>query len=398
MDAFKNPFAPGAGTQPPELAGRDRVLNDAEIALERTRARVAARSEILVGLRGVGKTVLLNRIREMATERGFATALVEARERAALPEILIPVLRKLLLRFDSSAALREKTKFGLRVLKSFMERFRAKISLAELGEIELGVEAERGMADSGDLQSDLTDVLVTVAEAASESNTQICLLIDELQYLNEQELSALIMALHQINQRSLPLLMIGAGLPLILGLTGRSKSYAERLFAFPPIGPLEFEAVHRALAVPAATQNIHFTEEALERIYGSTKGYPYFVQQWGYEVWNVAAQSPITAEDVERATINAIRQLDDSFFRVRFDRLTKREKDFLFAMVHVGGQQQRSGDIADRLGAKVSSIGPLRSSLIAKGMIYSPAHGDNTFTVPLFDGFLKRQLPRERVQ
>ncbi len=391
MDAFKNPFAPGAGTQPPELAGRERVLHDAEVALERTRARVAARSEVLVGLRGVGKTVLLNRIREMANERGFSTALVEAREKATLPELLIPVLRKVLLRFDTKAVLREKTKLGLRVLKSFMERFRAKIRVAELGDIEFGVEAERGLADSGDLESDLTDVLLSVAEAGAECGTQVCLLIDELQYLSEGDLSALIMALHQINQRNLPLLVIAAGLPLILGLTGRSKSYAERLFAFPRIGALELPAASRALTVPAATQGVFFQDEALSRIYEKTEGYPYFVQQWGYEVWNAAGKSPITVDDVTLATRNAIRQLDESFFRVRFDRLTKREKDFLFAMVDVGGQQQRSGEIADRLGVKVSSIGPLRSSLIAKGMIYSPAHGDNSFTVPLFDGFLKRQ-------
>jgi hypothetical protein len=394
MDPFKNPFAPGAGTQPPELAGRTQILFDAEVALERTKARVAARSEILVGLRGVGKTVLLNRIREMAADRHFESALVEARERSSLPELLVPVLRKLLLRLDAKAELKDKAKFGLRVLKSFMERFRAKIKVGEMGEIELGVSPEPGMADSGDLQSDLTDLLVALAEAAAESKTPVCLLIDELQYLNEVELSALIMAVHQINQRNLPFLMVAAGLPLILGLTGRSKSYAERLFAFPRVGELSKDAAKTALVVPAATQSVAFTDEALDLIYQSTQGYPYFIQQWGYETWNVASQSPIGVDDVQIATEKAIAQLDESFFRVRFDRLTKREKDYLFAMVEVGGSQQRSGDIADKLGVKVSSIGPLRSSLIAKGMIYSPSHGDNAFTVPLFDGFLKRQLTR----
>lgn len=392
MDPFKNPFAPGAGTQPPELAGRQEILREAEIALERTKARVAARSEILVGLRGVGKTVLLNRIREMALEKGFEAVLVEAREKSSLPELLVPALRKLLLRLDSRAAFQEKTKLGLRVLKSFMERFRAKIKVGEVGEIELGVDAERGLGDSGDLQSDLADVLVALAEAAAGANSSVCVLIDELQYFKEQELSALIMAVHQINQRNLPFLLVAAGLPLILGLTGRSKSYAERLFAFPAVGALTFDAANSALSVPVATRQVAFTEESLSKIYQSTKGYPYFIQQWGYEAWNVAAGSPITEADVATATDRAIRQLDDSFFRVRFDRLTKREKDYLFAMVGVGGFQQRSGDIADQLGVKVSSIGPLRSSLIAKGMIYSPSHGDNAFTVPLFDGFLGRQL------
>jgi hypothetical protein len=392
MDATKNPFAPGAGTQPPELAGRSAILHQAEVALERIKARAPARSEILVGLRGVGKTVLLNRIREMAVDRGFEAVLVEAREKTSLPELLVPALRKILLRLDRRASLQEKTKLGLRVLKSFMERFRAKIKIGEVGEIELGVDAERGLADSGDLQSDLSDLLVAVAEAAFASQTQVCLLIDELQYFSESELSALIMAIHQINQRNLPLLMVAAGLPLILGLAGRSKSYAERLFAFPPVGALAAEAAGAALQLPVGTRGVAFSKDALARIYEQTEGYPYFIQQWGYESWNVAPSSPITSADVDAATVRAIQQLDESFFRVRFDRLTKREKDYLFAMVGVGGTQQRSGDIAERLGVRVSSIGPLRSTLIAKGMIYSPAHGDNAFTVPLFEGFLKRQL------
>ena len=391
MDAFRNPFAPGAGTQPPELAGRQEVLRDAEVALERIKARVPARSEILVGLRGVGKTVLLNRIREMAVERGFESVLLEAREKTSLPELLIPAMRKILLRLDSGAALRAKTKLGLRILKSFMERFRAKITVGQLGDIELGVDAERGMADSGDMPSDLTDVLVALAEAAAEANRPVCLLLDELQYFKELELSALIMAVHQINQRNLPFLLVAAGLPLVLGLTGRSKSYAERLFTFPNIGALSMESAKEALSVPTASRNVMFTDEALQAVFRSTQGYPYFIQQWGYEAWNVAAASPITLTDIDTATTKAIRQLDESFFRVRFDRLTKREKDYLFAMVSVGGQQQRSGDIAERLGFKATSIGPLRSSLIAKGMIFSPSHGDNAFTVPLFDGFLRRQ-------
>jgi hypothetical protein len=392
MDPYKNPFAPGAGTQPPELAGREEMLHDAEVALERIKARVPARSEILYGLRGVGKTVLLNRIREMAAEKGFEAVLVEARERTSLPELMIPVLRRLLLRLDSRVALHEATKFGLRVLKSFMEKFRAKIKLGEIGEIELGVQPEPGLADSGDLQNDLADVLIALADAAAASKASICILIDELQYLKEQELSALIIAMHQINQRNLPLLMVGAGLPHILGLLGKSKSYAERLFAFPQVEALSRVAANDALSIPAASRGVQFSDEALALIYRNTEGYPYFVQQWGYEAWNVAPSSPITALDVEAASEKALRQLDESFFRVRFDRLTKREKDYLFAMVSIGGIQQRSGDIADRLHLKGSSVAPLRSKLIAKGMIYSPQHGDNAFTVPLFDGFLKRQL------
>ena len=392
MDPRKNPFAPGAGSQPPELAGRDEILEDVDIALERIKLRRPSRSQILVGLRGVGKTVLLNRIREMAMEKSFEAILIEAHEDKSLPAMLIPPLRRMLLRLDSRQNFNDKTKLGLRVLRSFIERFRAKLKVGDLAEVELGVDPERGVADSGDLEIDLTDLFLAVAEAAAASGICICLQIDELQYLKEQELSALIMAIHQINQRNLPLILFAAGLPLIFGLAGKAKSYAERLFVYPAIGPLTTEAANLALQSPVQDQRIQFTEEALAAIVAVTEGYPYFLQQWGYESWNVASQSPITKDDIQAASIKAVRQLDDSFFRVRFERLTKREKEFLFAMVALGGSTQRSGEIADRLGVKPSAIGPLRSALIAKGMIYSPSHGDNAFTVPLFDGFLKRQL------
>jgi len=391
MDARKNPFAPGAGTPPPELAGRERVLEDADIALDRLRLRLPSRSQVLVGLRGVGKTVLLNRIREMAEEKRFHAMLIEAHEDKSLPALLIPPLRRLLLRLDSEERLSEATKTGLRVLRSFIGRFRAKMKVGELAEMELGVDPELGVADSGDLENDLADLLLAVARAAEDRGACVCLLVDELQYLEVRELSALIMALHQVSQRNLPLILFAAALPLILGLSGRSKSYAERLFAFPTIGALGEEAARIALQAPAEMHNARFTDQALTEIVATTERYPYFLQQWGYESWNVAASPLITLDDVKGATTKAIQQLDESFFRVRFDRLTRREKDFLFAMAAVSGTQPRSGDIAEKLGVKVNAIGPLRSTLIVKGMIYSPAHGDNAFTVPLFDAFLKRQ-------
>jgi hypothetical protein len=393
MDRVANPFAPGAGTQPPQLAGREEVIADAEVALERVKLRRPARSQILVGLRGVGKTVLLNRVREMAEDKSFEAVLTEVNEETTLPALLVPPLRKILFRLDAGRDLSDKTKRAIRVLRSFIGSFKTKFKVGELAEIELGVDAERGEADSGSLESDLTDLLVAVAEAALDRGSSICLCIDELQYLSESELGALIMGLHQVGQRNLPLLVVGAGLPMILGLTGKSKSYAERLFTFPALGPLPPEAAASALQGPAISSGARFSDEALEDIIATTQGYPYFLQQWGYEAWNVAPGSPITREDVAAATERAIRQLDESFFRVRFDRLTKRERDFLFAMAEVGGSQQRTGDIAEKLGLKASSIGPLRSTLIAKGMIYSPSYGDTAFTVPLFDDFLRRQLP-----
>lgn len=392
MDRVQNPFAPGAGTQPPELAGREEILTEAFVSLDRIQVRNPTRSQILVGLRGVGKTVLLNRIRDAAEARGFETALLEVHEDTTLPALLVPALRKILLRLDAREELSDKTKRALRVLRSFIGSFKTRFKIGELAEIELGVDAERGEADSGNLESDLTDLLIAVAEAALDRGASIALFIDELQYLSEREFGALILGLHQVSQRNLPLLLLAAGLPLILGLSGRSKSYAERLFTFPPLGPLDAVSSAFALQGPAEARGASFTPEALSAVFERTQGYPYFLQQWGYEAWNAASSSPITREDIGVATVRAIRQLDDSFFRVRFDRLTRREKDFLFAMLAVGGTLQRSGDIAEQMGVKVNAIGPLRSTLIDKGMIYSPSHGENAFTVPLFDGFLKRQL------
>jgi AAA ATPase domain len=392
MDYMRNPFAPGAGTQPPELAGRESILVDADITLQRVQQRIFNRSSIFVGLRGVGKTVLLNRVREMAESKGFITVFIEAHEDKSLPVLLLPHLRRVLLKLNAHAQVNDVARRGLKVLKSFASVFKAHIKLNEQVDVELGIEAEPGTADSGDLEHDLGELLIAVAEAAVSRSASICILIDELQYLNEKELSALIMGLHQVSQRGLPLVLYAAGLPLILGLAGRSKSYSERLFTFPKIGVLGDAAARRALEVPAHAQGASFTPKALDAILEKTESYPYFLQQWGYEVWNTANESPIDVDDVIIATSRAINELDQSFFRVRFDRLTKREKDFLFAMVNVGGDQQRSGDIAENLGVKPTSIGPLRSSLIRKGMIYSPAHGDNAFTVPLFDEFLQRQV------
>jgi len=392
MDPRMNPFAPGAGTQPPELAGRQGILEDAEIGLERIRLRRPVRSQILVGLRGVGKTVLLNRIRQIAEDKNFDALLVEAHEDKSLPALLVPPLRRLLLKLDAGKDLSAKTKTGLRVLRSFIGSFKAKMKVGELAEVELGVEPEHGVADSGDLESDLGDLLLAVSQAAEERGASICLLIDELQYLSERELGALIMALHQVSQRNLPFILVAAALPHILGLRGSSKSYAERLFAFPAVGVLADDAARSALQVPAEANGASFTDDALDEIVAKTEGYPYFLQQWGYEAWNFAETRRITINDVEGATFRAVKQLDESFFRVRFDRLTRREKDFLFAMAALPGPQLRSGDVAEKLNVKGTAIGPVRSSLIAKGMIYSPAHGDVAFTVPLFDSFLKRQI------
>jgi hypothetical protein len=389
MDAFNNPFSPGAGSQPPELAGRDSILEQANLALARIRAGRSSKSLILVGLRGVGKTVLLNRIWTRAETEGFKAVLIEAHEEKDLPTLLIPRLRQILFALDAMQNASEKVKRGMRVLRSFVSGVKVTV-----GEVELGLgEPERGSADSGDLEADLVELLVAVGEAAADRKTAVAICVDELQYLSEKELSALIMAIHKVTQRNLPLALIGAGLPQIIALAGRSKSYAERLFDFPEVGPLSPPDARNALQSPVRIHGVEFNEDALDEVIRQTKGYPYFLQQWGHEAWNLANSSPITLAHIRSATKSAIINLDQSFFRVRFDRLTPREKDYLRALATLGAGNQRSGDIADSLKVKVQSVAPIRSGLIKKGMIYSPAHGDTAFTVPLFDAFMLRMMP-----
>jgi len=254
-------------------------------------------------------------------------------------------------------------------------------------------ESEPGLADNGDLEHDLQALLQTIGEAAGKAGTAFALFVDELQYVKEDELAALITALHRSAQQSLPIVLVGAGLPQLRGRMGKSKSYAERLFNFPEVGPLSPDAALMAIAKPAQKQNVGITPEALDLIVKETRCYPYFVQEWGKHAWDVAKVSPITEVDVNEASIVAIAALDESFFRVRFDRLTPKERCYLRAMAERGAGPHRSGDIAETLHRDVTSLGPTRAQLIAKGMIWSPNHGDTAFTVPLFDEFLHRIMP-----
>lgn len=391
MDPLHNPFSPGAGSPPPALAGRERILEQARITLGRIKAGRPERSQILIGLRGVGKTVLLNKIRELAEQADYKTVFIEAHENKPLVALLLPPLRQLLFSLDRMASVSEKAKRGLRVLRSFFNGLKIKYQDLEIG---IDIDPEPGAADSGDLEADLSVVFLAVGEAAADRGAAIALIIDELQYLNEEELSALIMAMHQISQRQLPVVLIGAGLPQLVGLSGRAKSYAERMFQFPEIGPLQPADAAAALQAPVMEQRVRFTDEALKEIIRQTQGYPYFLQEWGYQAWNLAAKSPIGIDVVKQATHESIQRLDANFFRVRFDRLTPREKEYLQALAELGDGPHRSGDVAEQLGVKVQSVAPVRNELIKKGMIYSPAHGDTAFTVPLFDDFMKRIMPR----
>ena len=389
MDPVRNPFAPGAGNPPPELAGRQAILDKAVVVLERTIQQRHAKSFMLVGLRGVGKTVLLNRIGQMAGERGLKWNLIESPENKPLPDLLVPALRRILLGLGNVAAVGDAVRRGLRVLGSFAKSLKVKYE-----GLEVGVDVERGVADSGDLDNDLADLLVAVGEAAKTMRSGVVLLIDELQYVAEAELSSLIMAIHRTSQRQLPVVLIAAGLPQLVGNMGRSKSYAERLFDFPLVGPLSRADAITAIVEPITREGERIAKAAVGEMIDKAAGYPFFIQVWGYHCWNEASKSPITLVHVKRAEPSVIRDLDESFFRVRFDRLSPSEKRYLRAMAELGPGPHRSGEVADTLGVKVQSVAPTRSSLIRKGMIYSPQHGDTAFTVPLFDAFLKRQIPR----
>ena len=391
MDPRLNPFAPGAGTPPPELAGRDDLLERAAVALDRIRAGRSARSFILYGLRGVGKTVLLNRMRLDAEARGIASVSMEVPEGRSLPALLIPALRAALLRLSRGEALRDTLLQGMRALAGFARALKVKYQDIE---VSIDVEPEIGLADSSDLDTDLTDLLVTVGRAARERSTAIVLFIDELQYVPDRQLAALIAALHSASQEQLPITMVAAGLPQLVGRSGDAKSYAERLFEFVPVDRLGDDDARNALIVPACTEGVAFDPDATSEILRQTSGYPYFLQEWGKHSWDVADASPIALGDAQRATTAALAELDASFFRVRFDRLTPAQKRYMRAMAELGPGPHRSGDVAHVLKRKVSTVAPLRNSLIAKGMIFSPAHGETAFTVPLFDAFMKRIMPQ----
>ncbi len=390
MDPIHNPFNPGAGSPPPELAGRNALRERMRLCLARLRIGRPAKSLILVGLRGVGKTVLLDRMILDAEAEGFINIRIEAPEGRSLPAMLAPQLRLALLKLDRIANAKDHAVRGLRALAGFAKKLKVTFQDIEVG---FDFEPEAGLADNGDLAGDLAMLLEQVGLAAKAASNVVAIYIDELQYVPEPQLAALISALHLCAQKQLPLLVVGAGLPQLRGKMGAAKSYAERLFDFPEIGALSLEDAADAIVKPVKEEGADILPEAIALIASETKGYPYFLQEWGKHAWDVAAQSPISAKDVQDASREAIAALDESFFRVRLDRLTPKEKEYLRAMAELGPGPHRSGDIASEMKRPPSSLGPVRSSLIGKGMIWSPSHGDTAFTVPLFDEFMKRIIP-----
>lgn len=387
MDPRRSPFAPGAGAPPPALVGRDEIVTAADIALHRIRDGRPEKSQMLLGLRGVGKTVLLNRIGQIAEDLGYLLVKLEAPEGQRLAEYLAPALKGALTRLSRIEKAKSLSRQAIAALRGFAKAF--KVSIGEF-QVEVG---DPPTADSGNLEIDLPELLVSVGKTARAGDACVALLIDEIQYLTEEDLRALIVAFHMISQGGLPVVLFGAGLPQVAGLAGEAKSYAERLFDYPPVGPLSRAAAREAIEQPLRDEGAGIDDDALEQIVEVTGGYPYFLQEWGKHAWRVADSPPIDLGDVEQASKETTEALDTNFFRVRFDRLTPREQDYLRAMAALGPGPHRSGEIAKLQGRKVESLGPLRSGLIKKGMIWSPSHGDTAFTVPLFDEFMKREMP-----
>lgn len=383
-----NPFEPGAGTRPPELVGRNLILEDAEAAIARGRAGRPIRGQVFYGLRGVGKTVLLRLVSEMASEKNGLVVDLEAPENKRLADLIAPALRKVLLELSAAEKAKAVIVDAARALQGFASKFKVKI-----GDVGVEVKQPTGLADSGDLETDLPELFVAVGEAAKAQGRLVLIALDEMQYLTVADLSALITAVHRVNQKSLPLGLFGAGLPHLLQLAGNAKSYSERLFQFVDIGALSKSEATKAIRDPIVAAGATIDDAAIEVIYGRSQGYPYFIQEWGFRVWNAAKRSPITASDSIEAEAIVINSLDKSFFRVRFDRLTQAEKEYLRAMAELGSGPYKSGDVARILGKRSDQLGPVRAKVIAKGMAFGGQHGIIHFSVPLFDEFMRRELP-----
>lgn len=392
MDPILNPYSPGAGTPPPELAGRDELREKVRIAIGRIRIGNPAKSVLMVGLRGVGKTVLLDKMRQDAEASGVYTLKIEAPEDRSLPALLAPQLRMTLLKLSAVESAKVYATRGLRALAGFAKALKVKFNDIEVG---LDLEPELGLADNGDLEGDLAVLLEQVGLAAQSAKTAVVMFIDELQYVKEPQFAALITALHRCAQAKLPVTVIGAALPQLLARAGEAKSYSERLFDYPMVGPLSREDAQLAITRPAQAHGVAFLPEAIDEIYQDTEGYPFFLQMWSKYSWDVATESPITRDDVLRARALTQADLDESFFKTRFERCTPSERRYLRAMASLGEGPHRSGDVAAALGRSINTLGMLRSSLINKGMVWSPSHGDTAFTVPLFDQFMVRVMPGE---
>ena len=384
MDPVQNPFSPGAGTPPPELAGRGDLLEEARIMIGRALNGRSTQGMLMTGLRGVGKTVILNELMRMAEEQGVLPLYVEATAESTLSELLASELKKLFFTLNRIAGAADKVKKGLVVLRNFIGTIHLNV-----GDIGLDIEPFAGIADSGNIETDLADLFECVAEAAKEKKKAVLLLVDEVQYLPKKELGALIMAFHRLQQRQLPFAVIGAGLPMLAELAGKTKSYAERLFLYPKVDALTFDATRQAIESPFASCGVQVERKAVEKVYAQSKGYPYFIQEWGYQIWNRVERKRVVADDIDKVKAKVEKRLDENFFHARLERLTAGEKDFLYGMSLCNGNIHVA-DVGKVLGCSVASLSKRRASLLAKGMIYSPHYGELAFTVPMFGQYMRR--------
>jgi len=387
MDPRKNPYAPGAGTKPPALVGRDRQIESFDILLERLENGYVEQSMIITGLRGVGKTVLLDVFREKAEARDWATVEWEVEKNAAFAPKIATHVRRALLQIAPKARWADRVLRAASILKSFTVTFNPDGAMTA----GLDIDALAGIGDSGALPEDLTDLFVAIGEAAQDQGVGVVFLIDEIQFLRLPDLEALIVALHKCTRRSLPITLVGAGLPQIPRLAGEAKSYSERLFRFPQIGQLDAASDARdALVLPARDLGVELEPDAVDFVVDYTQGYPYFLQEYGRIVWDETSASPITSDDVESVLPLVEAGLDESFFRVRAERTTELELRYLYAMAELGPQAHRASEVAHCINRTVEQAGPIRSRLIDKGLLYTPGHGYAAFTVPQFDRYMLR--------
>lgn len=387
MDPIKNPFAPGAGAPPPALTGREKEIETFRVMIGRLGAGRPTKSMLLTGLRGAGKTVLLTTFRDTAESQKFITGSTEITHEMDFKATIARLARRAILALNPVEKIKGNAWKAAGVLKAFS------IKIPGGGELGIDVDALRGKGDSGQLHDDLSDLFVAIGDAAKEKKTGVMFFFDEIQFLRKEDLEALIAATHQVSQRSLPVGIVGAGLPQLPRIAGEAKSYAERLFDFPKIGRLDESAAKGALELPVGQQGVRFEPAAIDAILKFTEGYPYFLQEYGKHVWNIASGDTISKQDVEAARQGVIAQLDESFFRVRIDRTTTAERNYVVAMAHLGRGPYKTGDIAAKLGKQSTTVAPLRGQLINKGLVFGPSYGMTDFTVPQFDDFLRRNFP-----
>ncbi len=371
--------------------GRDAQIEAMTVAVRRLSLGRFERSMMLKGLRGVGKTVLLNEFGRIAEQQGWIHAHLEATEDVHVASAAAALTRRVLLELSGRARAKARAAKALGVLRSFIK---IHVPLgSDSGSLVIDFEAQPGRADSGQLDGDLSALFTEVGETARDAGMGVFFTIDEIQYLGRAELSALIIGLHRVSQLGLPLLVGGAGLPSLPGLAGEARSYAERLFRYVDIDSLGHDDAAQALMLPAEREGAGWSTDAVERVIRDTQGYPYFLQEFGKQAWNAAAGPQITVDDVESATVLATADLDQGFFRARIDKTTDAERDYLRAMASLGGPgPYRSGEVSAKLGRKTAQTGPIRDSLIKRGLCYAPRHGELAFTVPMFDDFIRRAL------